>query len=79
VETSFENDLQLFVTTHSKLAARYFWYHFRKGDFKVDPHARDIKYFLVERNSNTGKVDCTPIDIYYPADESKLESALFGS
>lgn len=77
-ETSFENDLQLFITTHSDLAVRYFWHHFRKSEFKEDRRARSVKYFHVTRDINTGKVECTPYDPYYPTDAKVVESDLFG-
>ncbi|MDH5732475.1 MAG: AAA family ATPase [Candidatus Bathyarchaeota archaeon] len=78
VDASFRNDLQLFVTTHNDLTARFLMSHFRKEEFKVDPRGRNVKYFHVTRNDNTGEVDCTPVDLHNSADANKVVSDLFG-
>lgn len=78
VESSLQNNLQLFITTHSDKAARYFMYHFREEEQKVDPRAQNMRYFHVERDRSTGKVDCASIDIMNATDQSKVIADLFG-
>ncbi len=77
-EIAFENNLQLFVTTHSKGAVMDLRWHFRKTDFKDDPRLSDVKCFLVERDSSSGEVVCSPKDVFYSSDYAAIVSALFG-
>jgi len=79
MDLSFKNELQLFITTHNVRAFRFFWYHFRKKEHKVDPRARNVKYFHVTRDTRTGEVNCESIDPHNAEEMSKVEADLFGT
>ncbi len=77
IEIAFKNELQLFITTHSDLVCRYFWYHFRPEEGKVNERANELKFFHLIRDSKTGKVDCNPIDLSNMEDENRLINDIF--
>lgn len=77
MEIAFENQLQLFITTHNPLAIRWIWYHFRATEGKEDKRASKVKFFHVTREEETGKVECKSIDIHNAADYNQLEGDIF--
>lgn len=73
IETAFQNNLQLFITTHNPSVLQKVIYHFRPEEDKLDERAEEVNVFHVQREDKTGIVTCEPdLDIFYSEDYKKL-------
>jgi len=73
IEIAIKNKLQLFITTHSYDAWRFFVYHFKT----IEQRNAHLRCFHVRRDSLTGEVICEQVNLS-AADQMKVHESLFG-